>query len=396
MKRLAAALTALALSACGGSGSGGGGLAPATGSNVAPLIVDAGPSGLSVNLPYVTVTVCAPGTSSCQAIDHILVDTGSSGLRLVASALTGATLPQIQTAAGDPMYECMQFADGYSWGSVRSADVQVADGTASAIPVQFIGDPAAPTIPADCPNGSPPENTVEALGANGVLGVAVFIEDCGPACVTTANPNNMGAYYGCPATGCVNSVVALANQVQNPVYRFATNNNGVAIELPAIGSAGQTSTRGSLILGIDTQSNNQLGTAAVLTLDAAGAFKTTYKGQTLNFSFIDSGSNANFFNDSTLPVCTKNTGFYCPTIRQSLSATNQGQNGASSTVAFDVVNADTLTGANLTFSVLPNVAGTNPLSSSFDWGLPFFYGRRIYVGFEGRNASAGNGPFFAY
>ena len=394
MKRhhlLAMTLTVL-VSACGG-GSGGGTLTPATGTNVAPVIVDAGPGGTAVNLPFVTVTVCAPGTTSCQTLDHILLDTGSSGLRIIATALTGPTLPQASTAAGDPLYECMQFADGYSWGSVRTADVKVADGAAMSLPVQLIGDPAAPTVPADCPNGAPPENTVEAFGANGVLGVAIFAEDCGSACVTGSN---LG-YYGCPASGCVGSVLALAAQVQNPVYRFATNNNGVAIELPAIDSAGQLSTRGSLILGIDTQTNNQLGSAAVLTVDAlTGAFSTTYQGTPLGFSFIDSGSNGYFFTDATLTICTKNAGFYCPATRLSLSATNMGANGTSSTVSFDVANADALTSANSSFSALPNVAGTNPLAHSFDWGLPFFYGRRVYVGFEGRSATAATGPFVAY
>jgi hypothetical protein len=393
----------LTLAACGG-GSGGTTLTPATGTNVTPVVVDAGPSGTSVNLPFVSVTICIPGTTTCQTVNHILLDTGSTGLRIVNEALlsTPIALPQAQTAAGDPLDECLQFADGYTWGSVRYADVKIADGTASNIPIHLIGDPAAPAVPVDCPNGGPPENNVVAFGANGVLGLNVFTEDCGSACVTIAKPGGIGAYYGCPAGGCVNSTVALALQVQNPIYRFATNNNGVAIELPALSSsAGQLSVRGSLILGIDTQGNNQLGTATLLTVNAtSGLFTTIYHGsggdQTLPTSFIDSGSNALFFNDSTLPVCTFNTGFYCPLTVQQLSATSQSAAGVSSTVSFKVANADTLTKANISFSAFTNVAGKNPLAGSFDWGLPFFYGRRVYVGFEGRSASAGPGPYFAF
>ena len=61
-----------------------------------------------------------------------------------------------------------------------------------------------------------------------------------------------------------------------------------------------------------------------------------------------------------------------------------------------VADADALTANNPTFSALPNVAGTTTLASSFDWGLPFFYGRRVYVAIEGQSTAAGLGPFVAY
>jgi hypothetical protein len=391
-RTLAGAVLMLALSACGG-GSGGGGLT-VTGTNVAAVVVDAGPGGTAINLPFVTVTICLPGTTTCQTIDHVLVDTMSTGLRIVYEGLgtSPISLPQAQTATGDPMDECYQFADGYTWGSVRTADVQVADGTATNLPIHLIGDPTAPPVPADCPNGSPAENTVVAFGANGVLGVSVFREDCGPACVTTAVP---AAYYGCPLAGCTGSTLALIAQVQNPVYHFATNNNGVAVEMPVISSAGQLAARGSLILGIGTQTNNQLGSATVLTVDGLGDFTTTYKGIMLTHSFIDSGSNGYFFNDSSLPACIRNVGFYCPS-RTTLSATNTGHNGAVSNVSFDVADTDALNGNNPSFSALPNVAGTTTLALSFDWGLPFLYGRRVYVAIEGQSTAAGPGPFVAY
>lgn len=393
-RALAVTVLMLAVSACGG-GSGGGGPPVTTGTNVAPVIVDAGPGGTSINLPFVTVTICVPGTSTCQTVDHVLVDTMSTGLRIISEALgtSPIALPQARTAAGDPLDECYQFADGYTWGSVRTGDVQIADGTAMSLPVHLVGDPSVPAVPANCPNGSISLNSVVAFGANGVLGVSVFREDCGLACVSIAVA---AAYYGCPAAGCTGSVAALAAQVQNPVYRFATNNNGVALELPTISSAGQLRASGSLILGIGTQSNNQLGSATVLTVNgSSGFFTTTYNNQALVASFIDSGSNGYFFNDRMLPPCTKNVGFYCPA-RTTLSAINTGQNAVVSDVSFDVADADALTGNNPTFSALPNVAGTNTLASSFDWGLPFFYGRRVYVAIEGQSTSAGLGPFVAY
>jgi hypothetical protein len=408
LRAAAASAALLLMAACGGGGGAtSGGPVIVTGTNVATVVVDAGPPSDvagTVNLPFVTVTVCVPGTTTCTTVDHVLLDTGSTGLRLIASVLpSGFALPQLATGTGDPVYECMTFADGYSWGSVRQADVQLADGTASNISIHVIGDAtvpmgqvAAPAVPADCSASSPnAENTVNAFGANGVIGLSTFKDDCGLACQDTAiSP----AYYDCSAAGCVPVAVLQASQVVNPVYHFASNNNGIVLQLPAIGSAGQLAARGSLVLGIDTQSNNALGSHKQLTLDPLlGYFTTTYKGVQMANSFIDSGSNGYFFTDSGIPGCTTNAGFYCPTARLDLTATNTGQNGTTSPANFSVVSADTLTLANPTFSALPNVAGANSLANSFDWGLPFFYGRSVYVGFEGRSGSNGiAGPWVAY
>ncbi len=79
-----------------GAATGGSTITPPTpvAVNTATVTVDAGPAALAsgpdgysaFNQPYVTVTVCAPGsTSNCQTIDHVLLDTGSVGLRLLAA-----------------------------------------------------------------------------------------------------------------------------------------------------------------------------------------------------------------------------------------------------------------------------------------------------------------------
>jgi hypothetical protein len=418
-RRLSAAFGALSLvllHACGGGA--GSSTAPAppplpSGSNVAPLIVDAGPAQLGVNLPSVSVRICEPGTGNCQTIDHILVDTGSTGLRIIASALNSTTvkLPAATTPAGEPLFECFTFADGYSWGSVRAADVQLADGSAASLRIHLIGDPAIPTAPTDCsenPAANPPapmpsQNTVAEVGANGILGVSVFLQDCGSVCETIANPNGRGFYYACPAGVCTGTTVLVAEQVQNPVSKFATNNNGLTIVLPAITAVGQDTVSGSLVLGIDTQSNNQLGSAVVLGVDPfSGDFTTVFNGRTYPMGgSIDSGSNGNFFSDTALATCTSllYAGWYCPATAVTLSATNQGvgASSATSTVSFSVASIAALSNANPSFAAYDNIAGTlfQPFVG-FDWGLPFFYGRSVSVAFEGQPTAAGAGPFVAY
>jgi hypothetical protein len=45
--------------------------------------------------------------------------------------------------------------------------------------------------------------------------------------------------------------------------------------------------------------------------------------------------------------------------------------------------------------VFSNIGGSTP--DKFIWGLPFYFGRNVYVGIEGKPPSSlGSGPFFAY
>jgi len=115
----ATAFLAMSLAACsGGNGSStSGGITPTPTpvNNVEPILVDSGPlvNGQPVGFNdtlYTTVTICVPGTATCQSIDHVLLDTGSTGLRIVSSAIA-LTLPYTTDANHNTTSNCIQYAD---------------------------------------------------------------------------------------------------------------------------------------------------------------------------------------------------------------------------------------------------------------------------------------------
>jgi hypothetical protein len=377
------------------SGSSNSSSAPAAATNVATISVDSGISNVP-NMPFVSVTVCTPGTSSCQTIDHVLVDTGSWGLRVFASQLPASVaLPQEADASGNALAECMQFFDGYTWGSVRTADVQIAGETAASLPIQVI-DPNYASVPASCANTGAARNTPSALAANGVLGIGVFKHDCGAACAQQAVE---GTYYTCPASGCASLAVAEPLQVANPIPYFATDNNGAIVSLPAVSGDGAPSVAGQLIFGVGTQGNNGLGSAQALGVDAStGDFTTVQDGTTYTKGMIDSGSTGIFFATSEMSPCAApNAAYYCPSSSEQFSALNEGDNGVSSTVSFSVGNAAAMAASLGGDAVLPLLAGPAFVTSNvFDWGLPFFYGRSVYTAIEQQSTPGGAGPYFAY
>jgi hypothetical protein len=395
---------ALTIISCGGGGGGKSGISaptqPTAGSNVATVIVDAGPtpSQPSLNTLFTTVTICAPGsTTQCATIDHVQVDTASFGFRVLAAALpSGFTLPVVAlpNSAGS-LVECTVFGDGYSWGPVALADFTIAGESVASMPLQIIGDSRFSSVPTACSSQSTvanEEDTVAAFGANAIIGIGVEPSDC-PAC---AQQTGLGVYFACTtATACTETIVPVADLLPNPIADFATDNNGSFLVLPAVPLTGSATVTGSLIFGVDTQTNNQSGSQTVAFIDPSNAELTmVYKGNTLSDSFIDSGTNGIYFADSTLTTCTDAPDFYCPSSTLNLPLGIRLGNGSTFSTTFNVVNADTLTSGIAAF---PGLAGTLPASlDGFDWGLSFFYGKRVATVIAGHTTSVGTGPYIAF
>lgn len=273
------------------------------------------------------------------------------------------------------------------------------------------------------------DDTVATLGANGILGVGNQAQDCGINCTTLTNTYNYtnGPYMICSAAVCGIQAVAQSNQVWNPVAAFPTDNNGESIQLPSIpatGAAPNPSTiTGTMTFGIGTETNNAITSQTIyeanceadlneVTFNTIPYFDVANNNQsncaTANASFIDSGSNALYILDpATLQTatgittvnCTDN-GWYCPqstlNLTGNLAFTIYGENSTQGTVSLSIANADSLFSGNenAAFSNLGGssiATGQSSSFDSFDFGLPFFYNRTVFVGIAGTSASYPNG-----
>jgi hypothetical protein len=397
--------------------------------NTLPITIDGGSAaivqadGIIPNFAYVSVTICASGsTSNCQTIDHVQIDTQSVGLRIMGSVLNAsllAALPPTTTSGGEPIFECAPFADGYSWGPLATANIELtSDETANSVPIQIFEDVNVPAVPTDCVNAAGTdyaESTPATFGANGLLGVGTLLQDCGSDC---ASGTIQGSYYACTSAtssgSCTDITMSLAGQLQNPVAVLSgTDNNGVAIALSAVSPTGAVAASGTLYLGVGTESNNGLGSATVFQVDSLyGQFlDTQYAGVDLPGSVLDLGSNAYYFNSSIVQCTSADfSGFYCPSSALSETAMIQGESsvtfndeqtaiggvrtGTQMSYDFDIGNAESF---NTSFAALPELGGTGS-NGSFDWGLPFFYGRTLFVVFQNHSAAGSGqaGPYMAF
>ncbi|WP_186310676.1 DUF3443 domain-containing protein [Paraburkholderia sp. BCC1886] len=384
-----------------GSGNSGGSALPATGDNTVPIHVDNRMG--SINMLSASIKVCVPGSAApgqCVTVDNMLIDTGSTGVRIAARAIpTIAPLLLTQAGALDdatgaaPIAECMLFASGFTWGSVKRADITIGSKTASNIPIQLMADGAFAT-PTDCmQHGGADLSTVESLGGNGIIGIDHFTGDSRDA-LTTAIPAN---YYYCPSqNNCISTRMLAAKEVTNPVAAFATDNNGTVIRLPALPAGGQAAVTGQLIFGVGTQRNNTLpASATVLAVDDYGMFTTQYKGQVFNRSAIDSGTNAYAFPDSAIP---KLGSWYTPATPLTLSATMESNTAASAPLQMPlrVANAGGLMATG--YAAFDNIGMyfSNSRGNMFLWGLPFFFGRDVYTVIGYAKVGTLTGPFVAF
>jgi hypothetical protein len=362
----------------------------AAASNVMNANIYSGPYGQAFNEPFGAIRICVPGsTTQCQTVSGLLIDTGSFGLRIFSQALTVHLPPE--TSGPDRVGECAFFGSFTAWGRLETADVTLAnEPKIQNLPVQVLNPnfPAAGGRPLDCNQANAVvAQSPQQMGFNGILGVGLLRYDG-----TYTN------YYGCGTASCDPSEITqpLDLQVQNPVSLLPVDNNGVMLNFPLPPVNGAPALTGQLVFGVNTESNNQIPAGfEIYTTDAALNFTTTVQGQDYTESFIDSGSSGYYYTNPNLKVCP---GYfhpgYCPPALTNQQATNTGSNDVSDQVNFAIANTYGLFQSyNYVFSDLGANLGSTTM---FDWGLPFFLGRKVFVGIDGNTISGVNAPLWAY
>jgi len=386
--------------------------APIAATNVAELLVDSGPDGNGVNRLYTSVTICKPGsTTLCTTIDHVLVDTGSVGLRLLASEVPAdLQLDKAKTSLGNVLLGCANFLDGsFAWGPLTVADVKLGGLLAASTTVQLVGHSEYDPFQSQCSYWGDPIITASDLGAKGILGVGLSKQDCGSACeVQGRRSARNGKYFSCINAACTSvtgTTLATDKQLQQVVARFPTDNNGLAIQMDSVPTAGAATATGKMIFGLGTRTNNQFPTLQVLATTTQGYLYGTLSSSSVlaggNFSstFLDTGSNGIFF-DSYLPNCTypNDSGFYCPFTDIAFNVVLGGAGTVQARASFTLSNAAALFQKGN--SALPTLGGSLNAQGLLDLGLPFFYGKTIAIGIDGMSAtglgtSTVTGPFYA-
>ncbi|MHB1756179.1 MAG: DUF3443 family protein [Leptospirillum sp.] len=365
--------------------------------------------GSAINNPCTDVTICDPSGGNCQTVNNVLVDTGSSGLRVFRSVLNNTTsLDQVASPGGDPVGECEAFGNGSygDWGPLVYAQVRLSGEPPVTLPIQLIdptyagqytsnGNPASSN--AACGQTFTPDTSPSNASFNGILGVGLFVHSCGTLC---ANSNGYGVFFSCSGSSCTSTTLEPCEQDQNPVPLLPQDNQGVLLSFPSINTP-ETSGTGYLILGIGSQSDNNPQGVTAYEADSSGNFQTTFGGTTYSssngFAFIDSGSDGYFFPDSTIHNSGSPDYYYNPSSPATPYATifsASGTNSNSTSFNF-TIQAPPAQGSGFLDGVIPNLGFDQP--GGFDWGLPFFFFKQnVYVGINGQPSTLGTGPFWAF
>lgn len=357
--------------------------------NELPVVVGAGvgPSPV-LNRPLVSVTVCLPGTSNCQTINNVLLDSGSTGLRIFSSVLTlPVTLEQQPPFF--TVYECAEFENLYAWGPIATADVHLSGEKASNVNIHLIGDTTyAP--PSSCTTGLSAASSPQTTGFNGILGVYGQNDY---SCSSNSSTPCPLPYAVCTSSDgrppfCTPTPQPPALQVWNPVALFPIDNNGVVFDLPGIPPTGATNVQGSLFFGVGTETNNHLGSASQYQFPLLAEFG----GQTFPGG-IDSGTpSIGFLNDSMVGLPMVGA-YYSPADPTTFTVEMIGANGEGVTVALAVADPTSVLDQGLTADFALMGQGYN---DSVVLGFPFFYGRKVFFYYGSQNASNGPAGYVAF
>ncbi|MGB8260853.1 MAG: DUF3443 family protein [Terracidiphilus sp.] len=340
--------------------------------------------------PYTNVKICAPGsTTNCQVIDHVIVDSGSVGVRFIGSTIKKALLSALPavTEGPNPITECEIYVSSFIYGPLKKADIYWAGKVARNFPVQ-IGGAAGFPIPTDCSSqGGSPTNDTASFDSNGLIGVAFPLVDT-------------GIYYTCNSKGakCAENYYG---GIPNLIGAFSSDNNGVTMTMPQISLNGSaTPAIGSLVFGVGTEANNKPPAGTVPLFNNSDGLFHMQIGSSKATAYIDSGTNTMSI-AGTYPVCTDpgGNGFFCPKSNTPLAVGmySISQTKPQFTVGYTMGNGSAL--LNLGYVAYNDLVGiadsSTTAGNAFALGLSNFFGHTMYFVFNSRKSSLGTGPINA-
>jgi hypothetical protein len=381
---LALTLGAL-LAGCGGGSSSS--LAPnqmrmVVGPNPDVEAVDPGASGRDI--PFVSVVVC-DASNRCVKVPHVMVDSGSVGLRLRAKPLAGLHLQPLPFASDAQLDECTPFLTGVMWGSVEQATVELGGEPPIQLPIEVFGggSPAPTTMPTICADFGSNASNLLGFKANGILGIQ-GLEKIG------------NLYYACRGSACTiepTASVPAAELIVNPVSKFDdSDDNGVILTLPSVPANGLPSAQGTLTFGLDTQDDNRTTGFVPLATDGNFSMNVVVQGVAYSSSTIDSGSNG-IFGPFSLPYDSATTSFD-PTTPQVVPITLENQTGTlpAVSVSSSITIANSQVLADPSSYALDDYGAYSSTSNQILLGLPYFFGRSVAFAMSGKTSGLGTGP----
>ncbi len=267
--------------------------------------------------------------------------------------------------------------------------------TIESIPIQLInasfadgGNECFKTLNGLGDNGYKLATSPEDFGVNGILGVAPFIND------------EVSEYFSCNTSSCSTQSIESNKKLANPIAFLAESYaNGVTFKFPTLGSNGATGAIGYAVFGVDTNSDNtfessiniypiNIGTTCELFI----CMYTTLLNTFIQYGFLDTGSNFFYFDDSNI---NNNNGYYNPNPTLTLYPINTAESNNKVATNINIANLDSLIYStnNTAFS---NIGATIGFDGFLDYGLPFFFGKTVYICFNGKSCNGINGPYWAF
>jgi hypothetical protein len=382
----------------------------------------------NLNSLCASVTICDSNSSHCQTIPGLRIDTVHAGLRIFKSAINNSTLnaltPVIQGTSPNELnlatFQVLQ--ESYVlWGSIYEANItlggettptpttlQIIDnGTLSTGSDQSSASSALLTTLNNTTNPASNFTLITAptgtYAANGILGIGPEQYYCncyaGSNCI---NANN-NQYFACSTTtyACNSTATPLNQQLKNPITALSQNNNGAILSLPSVPAGGSSSKNGYLILGIDTQSNNaSTGMTVFPCTNDRSEFKTTLQGNTFQYSLFQTLSNYNYIGSNLSIASSSSPQYYTPSSVQTLRGSILG---TTNYLDFQLYIGNSLTINNYyqtsrALCVFSEFAAYNNNNSGYNtlYGLPFFLGRNVFIGFESASSNLGSGRYYAF